>query len=508
MHRLWLTTLLLITSSATAVPFGIHVVDEQSGRGVPLVTLETINRVRYVTDSAGFAAIDDGALVDRKVFFTVSSVGYEFPLDGFGSRGKSLLVKPDTIETLKIKRLNIAERMYRITGEGIYRDTVMLGRNAPIANPLINAQVVGQDSVQALPFKDKLHFFWGDTARQSYPLGLFRTAGATAALPGKGGLDPALGIDLTYFTNPEGFARAMIPGTAPGAVWLDAVFTVKDDKGQERMLGCAARMEGMFKRAEQFLVVWDDATQAFQKLKDIAPTAPVAPTGHAFHVTKDGAEYIYFAAPYPCVRVRATWQDASNPAAYESFTCIKPGTKFADKGDAFLDRGRFAWKKNAPPLEPKQLQALLTSGRLKTNEVPFRLVDAGGGNKPIRLHGASVNWNAYRKRWVMIGVQSMGATLLGEVWYAEAEQPEGPWTRATKIATHHHDAEPSRNIPEANFDFYNAVHHAFFDQEGGRIIYFEGTYTNTFSGDPRPTPRYEYNQLMYRLDLADPRLMK
>ena len=48
--------------------------------------------------------------------------------------------------------------------------------------------------------------------------------------------------------------------------------------------------------------------------------------------------------------------------------------------------------------------------------------------------------------------------------------------------------------------------HPFFDQDGGRVIYFEGTYTNTFSGNPMPTPRYEYNQIMYRLDLSDPRL--
>jgi hypothetical protein len=55
-------------------------------------------------------------------------------------------------------------------------------------------------------------------------------------------------------------------------------------------------------------------------------------------------------------------------------------------------------------------------------------------------------------------------------------------------------------------DFYNPTQHPFFDAEGGRIIYFQGTYTNTFSGDPTPTPRYEYNQMMYRLDLGDPRL--
>ena len=37
-------------------------------------------------------------------------------------------------------------------------------------------------------------------------------------------------------------------------------------------------------------------------------------------------------------------------------------------------------------------------------------------------------------------------------------------------------------------------------------IYFEGTHTIMFSGVTVPTPRYEYNQIMYRLDLADPRL--
>ena len=45
-----------------------------------------------------------------------------------------------------------------------------------------------------------------------------------------------------------------------------------------------------------------------------------------------------------------------------------------------------------------------------------------------------------------------------------------------------------------------------FDQEGGRFIYFEGTYTGTFSRKEDFTPRYDYNQIMYRLDLSDPRL--
>ena len=114
----------------------------------------------------------------------------------------------------------------------------------------------------------------------------------------------------------------------------------------------------------------------------------------------------------------------------------------------------------------------------------------------VEAHGGSVAWNAYRQRWIMICVQAGGSSYLGEVWYAEAEAPEGPWRTAKKIVTHD------------RYTFYNPTQHPFFDQQGGRMIYFEGTYTNQFTGTPEtpPTPRYEYNQIMYRLDLADPRL--
>ena len=121
------------------------------------------------------------------------------------------------------------------------------------------------------------------------------------------------------------------------------------------------------------------------------------------------------------------------------------------------------------------------------------LRDAQGG-KPVRAHRGSVRWNAYRGRWIMIFCQFWGTSALGEIWYAEADAPEGPWRTARKIVTHD------------TYSFYNPVHHPFFDQQGGRIIYFEGTYTQAFSGATVPTPRYDYNQIMYRLDLSAPRL--
>jgi hypothetical protein len=83
---------------------------------------------------------------------------------------------------------------------------------------------------------------------------------------------------------------------------------------------------------------------------------------------------------------------------------------------------------------------------------------------------------------------------LGEVWFSEAPTPEGPWENAIKVVTHHNDSE--------NYTFYNPKQHPYFSEDGGRFIYFEGTYSQTFSGNPTATPLYDYNQMMYRLDLS------
>ena len=125
--------------------FRIEVVDDQTGRGVPLVELSTTSGERFFTDSNGLAALDSPELVGRETWFNVASHGYEFPADAFGFRGTRLVPKPGESATLKIKRLNIAERLYRITGAGIYRDTVLLGQQPPIDEPLLNAQITGQE---------------------------------------------------------------------------------------------------------------------------------------------------------------------------------------------------------------------------------------------------------------------------------------------------------------------------------------------------------------------------
>src|SRR5581483_6405043 len=92
-----------------------------------------------------------------------------------------------------------------------------------------------------------------------------------------------------------------------------------------------------------------------------------------------------------------------------------------------------------------------------------------------------VTWNAWRKKWILL------SEYVGSVYYSESDAPIGPWNRAVKIVAHH------------DYNFYNVVQHSFFDSADGRTIYFEGTYTASFSEAKEHTPRYDYNQILYRL---------
>src|SRR5947208_10928275 len=84
---------LLLATTWTSAAHVIEVLDEQTNRGVPLVELETVNHIKCVTDSNGIVAFDEPGLMDRDVWFSIKSHGYEYPADGFGSRGKTIKTK-------------------------------------------------------------------------------------------------------------------------------------------------------------------------------------------------------------------------------------------------------------------------------------------------------------------------------------------------------------------------------------------------------------------------------
>src|SRR6266571_890379 len=481
--------LISIGRAATNDYFKIAVVDEQTGRGVPLVELRTVNNISLWTDSNGIIAFDEPALMDQEVYFHVKGHGYEYPQDGFGNRGLKLKPTKGGSATIKIKRLNIAERLYRITGEGIYSDSVLVGYPVSVKRPILNGQVMGQDTVIATPYRGKTYWFWGDTERVSYPLGNFAASGATSDLPGRGGLDPGAGVDLSYFVDASGFSKGMCPDFGPGLQWIEGVMTVPDEGGRERLVARVSSQKGLAPAYAWHLAVFNDEKEIFEsKVKwDITESHD---SSHPFLARVGDVEYLYL---YPNYRVKADLKTLADLKSYEAFSCVsgdgrlRGATSPIDRDSE--GRPRYAWKPGAERLHPGRLRELISAGKLKPDEAWIQLHDFETG-ATVQAGRGSVYWNEFRRRWVMIS----SSAKPGEIWFAEADTPVGPWVYARRVVSHD------------NYNFYNPTQHPFFDQDGGRLIYFEGTYTASFSAAKEKTPRYDYNQIMYRLALDDARL--
>ena len=290
-------------------PFRIQVVEAGTGRGVPLVELKTVNQIRYYTDSNGIVAFDEPGLFNQKVYFSIRSHGYEAEKDGFGYRGASFVITEGGTAQVVIHRLNIARRLYRVTGEGIYRDSLLTGDKVPIREPLLErsglrpgqrgecgvsrARSTGSGAIRIVP---------------DYPLGNFHVPGATSELPGRGGLEPEEGVNLSYFVDEKGFARptAAMPGEGP--TWISGLTVLTDDQGRERMLAFYAKIRKVLEVYERGLVEFNARTQRFEKVTQFPEASQYSgehPDGHAFLHQAYGINYVYYANPYPLLRVRA-----------------------------------------------------------------------------------------------------------------------------------------------------------------------------------------------------------
>src|SRR5690242_1373783 len=83
---LFTSWLFLAATSGKAGPadyFKIQVLDDATGRGVPLVELRTVNKVSWWTDSNGLVAFNEPGLMGIEVYFHVQSPGYDWPADFF-----------------------------------------------------------------------------------------------------------------------------------------------------------------------------------------------------------------------------------------------------------------------------------------------------------------------------------------------------------------------------------------------------------------------------------------
>ena len=426
-------------------PCRIEVVDQQNGWPVPLVELSTTNHLKWVTDNAGVVAIDAPDLFGREVWFHIHSHGYQVKADGFGMRGKRIEVKPGETVRIEIERINIAKRLGRLTGVGLYAESQKTGRDLDWTD----GPIFGCDSVQNAVHNGRLYWLWGDTTMANYPLGEFHGTSATTDIRPLTSFEPPLKLALDYFVNDQGRARGIAPMKGAGPTWVSGYVSLRDAQGTSHLVGTYTKIRPPMTAYERGLCVWDDATETFRHFRTLwrekDPEIPY-PDGHpAFWTDKSGKEWVVFGNPFPTIKIPATfegWKDQST------------------------------WVK----LEPQD-----------------KVMTAGG--EEIDPHTGHIIWNEYRQRWVAIFMQAFAKeSNFGELWYAEADQPTGPWGPAVKVVTHD------------NYTFYNPRIHPEFTADGSPILIFEGTYTEQFTNKAVATPRYDYNQILYRLDLDDPQL--
>lgn len=465
--------------------FSIRFVDSRTGRGVPAVELRT-DAGHYLTDSAGYVAFYERTAMGVPTHFSVFSHGYHFA-DG----GISLTPSDGGAVVLPIDRDNVAERLYRVTGQGIYRESTLLGLPVPLAKPNLNGRVMGSDSVLSTLYQGRPFFAWGDTGQPSYPLGNFYATAARSRFFGDGGLLPEVGIDLEYFVQGNGFVKAVAPQTdaGNGPVWLGGLWTLPDDAGTERLFATFVKLRSGFDVLYRGLMRFDDAQSQFVRIAVFDAGMPIEPTGVPERVVEADGAWLYF---NDGVRVKADIASTltfDGPGGYQSFTAVLRDGGVARDGNG---RAQFAFRHSTPPLA----EFAQRDGKVDAGEGLWEQMRDADTFLHVPKHTTvPASWNPYRQRFVRIIQQWFGATsFLGELFFSEGDTPMGPWVWHKKVLTH------------TGYSFYNPRHHPFFNQDGGQVIYFEGTYTNFLTG-LTPTPRYDYNQLMYRLNLSDDALV-
>jgi hypothetical protein len=451
-----LASVVLTLASATPLapvvavePCRLEVVEKGSGWPVPLVELRTTHQVRLVTDNAGVIALDLPELMQRETWFDVIGHGYGMPPDGFGYRGVRLTPIPGATLRLEVTRSSLARRLGRITGAGLFAESQKLGQELAWRE----SGIVGCDSVQNALHRGRLFWLWGDTSVAAYPLGIFHATAATTAVSPLASLTPPLRLPLDYVSDGKGLPRAVGRMAGDGPTWVTGCLSLPDRDGASRLVGCYVKIRPPMEATQWGQCVWNEATASFDPLRLIwtqspsAPKPPPLPEGHASLWTDaQGKAWVLFGNPLPTLRCPATfaaWQDSAT------------------------------WE----VLRPQETIPAATEGT------------------HVKPHSGSCAWNPWRQRWVTVFMEAFGKpAAFGEVWYAEAPEPTGPWGPAVKILSHD------------NYTFYNPRLHPEFTAADSPILLFEGTYTQQFADRPPPTPRYEYNQILYRLDLDDPAL--
>ena len=466
--------------------FGIRIVDQLTKRGVPLVMLSTEGE-SFVSDSQGYVADCNPDDWGMKRTFAVTSHGYRFDAGSL-----ELQVSQGKTSVLEVTRQNVAERLYRSTGQGIYRDSVLLGLTTPLAKPLLNAAIMSQDSALSVLFKGQIFWVWGTNTGPAYPLSDFEASGARSSLPAQGGLDPRLGVNATYYTNSDGGWTGLSPNIAPAGqpTWVSSLVVVPDAGGEQEMFVAFAKSNSDLSLSRRGLLRFDPTSKLFVDSGIVYPLSNfVAPSGQAMIVRHAEQSYVYYGSP---LRVPASAESMLDPKTYEVFSALPAngGQVPEQAADGSLIYG---FKQGALATTASLAHA---AGAGDDQVLDGHLTDITTGTTFQSTGGPAQYFNEYRARFVRLVEQVSGTTsFLGELWYLEGDTPMGPWVYARKVVSH--DA----------YSFSGPSLQPFFEQDGGRFVFFEGNYTSTLAGNNVVnTPRYNHNQLTYRLDLDNPDL--
>jgi hypothetical protein len=441
----WLSCWLLCAGLQALEPCRIEVVEQGSGWPVPGVELRTVHGVRFVSDNAGVIAFDLPELLGQETWFTVSGHGYGVKADGFGYKGVRLRPAAGQKLTVTVERRILAQRLGRLTGAGLFAESQKVGEHLDWRD----GPVQGCDSIVNARFDGKQFWFWGDTNLAKYPLGIFNVSAATTAdfvPPAR----PPLQVRFDYFQNAQGAARGVAEVPGDGPTWIWGAATLRDAQGREHLVASAVKVRGNMEAYRWDLVEWDRSAQKFLPVLTFwtksteHPKAPKVPDGHALQWRDDqGKEWLLYCNPFPTLRCPATYEAWKDSSTWENLT-------------------------------------------------PDRTILTPAGKK-VEAHGGDLAWHPWSQRWLLLFTQKGGdSSFLGEIWLASAPSPTGPWTGARKVATHD------------NYTFYNPVLHPEAFRGDSPVIHFEGTYVTTFTNNQQPTPRWDYNQVLYQVDLSQP----
>jgi hypothetical protein len=262
----------------------------------------------------------------------------------------------------------------------------------------------------------------------------------------------------------DGFSRGMVGTTgdarltsgSTAPVWLGQVVNVVDAQSQPHVFGQYYVAAASSWNA---LAELNPTTSVFDFVSDFEAAATL-PAGKSVVVASASGSYAYWDNP---VRFPATVDGVTNTDLYEVFTAYGASASttptLAQNADGTLN---YAWLKGGKAVTHDEIEAAHVAldqeldGHL-TDVVTGAHVQVANGSSNSAFSSSQM-WNDYRKRFSAIIQEEYGQTFLGESWYAEADTPLGP---------------------------------------------FDATYTKTYSSAPVATPRCDYNEMMYRIDLDD-----